>query len=112
MSRYTAIINIDHNRTYRLQFQGTLNSPTIDWCGDVIIIPQVNGGSLMVSLLINPADLHYLLDQFRDLNLTLLPIEPQIPFNDPLNRESVDTSPWITSGTLLPDQAQIDFKEI
>ena len=108
----TAKINIDHSHTYRLHFQGALNSPSVDWCGEIIIVPQVSGGILMVSLVINPADLHNLLDQFRNLNLTLLPIESKIPKSDPQNRESVDTSPWITSGTLLPDQAQIDCKEI
>jgi hypothetical protein len=108
----TENINIDHSHTYRLQFKGALNSPSIDWCGEVKVIPQVSGGILMVSLLINPTDLYNLLDQFKNLNLTLLPIEYEIPKSDLQSRESVDTSPWITSGTLLPDQAQIDCKEI
>jgi hypothetical protein len=108
----TAKINIDHSHTYRLQFQGALNSPSIDWGGEVIVIPQVCGGILMVSLIISPADLHNLLDQFRNLNLTLLPIEDEIPKIDPQNSESSDNSPRINSGTLLPGQAHIDCKEI
>ncbi len=107
-----AKINIVHNHTYRLQLQGALKSPSIDWCGEVFVVPQESGGILMVSLLINPADLHDLLDQFRNLNLTLLPIESEIPKSEPQNRESEDTSSWIASGTLLPDQAQIDCMEI
>jgi hypothetical protein len=61
--------------TYRLRLQGALNSPTIDWFGDITVIPQEHGEILQVSLLVDPATLHSFLDQFRNLNITVLPNE-------------------------------------
>ncbi len=106
-----AYVNIDRRHTYRLQLQGALNSPSIDWCGEVFVIPQENAGILMVSLMMDRADLCNLLDQFRNLNLTILPIDKDIQNSDPQNQDSLDISPWITTGASMPDQPQIDSKE-
>jgi hypothetical protein len=60
---------------YRLRLEGALNSPTIDWLGDITIIPQEHGEMLQVCLLVDPAGLRSFLDQFHNLNITVLPNE-------------------------------------
>ena len=107
-----ANLSMEQTHTYRLQLRGALNSPTIDWCGEVFVIPQGRSGILMVSLIVDPVDLCNLLDQFSNLNLTLLPIENESQESDPPYTKLVVSSPWITNGTPLPEQAQIDFKEV
>ena len=63
------------DNTYRLRLQGSLNSPTIDWLGDITVIPQEHGEILQVCLLVDPATLRSFLDQFRNLNISVLPNE-------------------------------------
>ena len=70
-----AQIICDHSNTYRMTLQGALNSPIIDWCGDITVIPQENSEILLVNLLIDQAALCGFLDQFRSFNITILPIE-------------------------------------
>jgi hypothetical protein len=71
-SNTTQIISNSGN-TYRLRLQGALHSPTIDWLGDITVIPQEHGEILQVSLFIDPAALRSFLDQFRSLNINVLP---------------------------------------
>lgn len=63
------------SNTYRLKLQGALNSPTIDWLGIITIVPQEQGEILQVSLLLDPAALRSFLDQFQNLNITVVPNE-------------------------------------
>jgi hypothetical protein len=60
---------------YRIRLQGALNNPTIDWNGDISVTPQENGEILHISLFINAHALRGFLDQFKDLNLTLVPAD-------------------------------------
>ena len=68
----TASISVE---TYRLRLQGALNSPAIDWLGIITIVPQEQGEILQVSLLLYPAALRSFLDQFQNLNITVVPNE-------------------------------------
>jgi hypothetical protein len=71
------VVQIKSNRgnKYRIRLQGALNSPTIDWFGDVIVIPQGHGEILLVSLLVDQDALRSFLDQFFNLDITVLPNE-------------------------------------
>lgn len=63
------------SNTYLIRLQGALSSPTIDWCGDVIIITREHDETLLVSLTIKADALRDFLDQFQNLSLTVLPNE-------------------------------------
>ena len=67
--------------TYLMRLQGALNSPTIDWCGDVTIISQEHDDTLQVSLTIEADLLRDFLDQFQNLSLTVLPNDDNYPKN-------------------------------
>ncbi len=64
----------DPSNTYLVRFQGALGSPTVDWCGDVTIITQEQGDTLVKSVH-QSGSLRDFLDQFQDLCLTVLPNE-------------------------------------
>jgi hypothetical protein len=67
-----AQIQSNIGNTYHVRLQGALNSPTIDWFGEITIIPQEHGEILLVSLFVDPAALRSFMDQFRNLNITVL----------------------------------------
>jgi hypothetical protein len=58
--------------TYHIQLLGALNSLSIEWAGDITLIPEENGKILLVSLCIDQATMRSILDQFSNLNLTVL----------------------------------------
>ncbi len=62
------------SNTYLMRLLGALSSPNIDWCGNVTIITQEHGYTL-VNLTIKVDSLCDFLDQFQDLCLTVLPNE-------------------------------------
>jgi hypothetical protein len=62
----------DENK-YRMRLQGALNSPVIDWSGDITIISQESDEALLVSLTIAADSLGNFLRQFQNLSLTVLP---------------------------------------
>jgi len=59
--------------TYLIRLQGALNSPTIDWCGDVSIIARDNYETLLISLTIAADSLADFFGQFQNLSLAVLP---------------------------------------
>jgi hypothetical protein len=61
----------DPSNTYLVRLQGAFSSPTVDWCGEVTIITQEQGDTL-VNLSIKVDSLCNFLDQFQELCLTVL----------------------------------------
>jgi hypothetical protein len=106
-----AHVKSNHGHTYRLSFQGTLNSPKVDWCGDVIITLQEYGGQLLVSLIVDPATLCSYLDQFGYLNLTILPDKCETTQVDEQNNDIEAESQWITTDNSILEYSQLDSKE-
>lgn len=68
----TAQIRPNKINMYLMRLRGALNSSSIDWCGDVTITAQEHTHTLLVSLTINADSLRDFLDQFKDLELTVL----------------------------------------
>jgi hypothetical protein len=64
-----------HGNMFRMRLQGAMNSPVLDWSGDITIISQDHGETLLVALLVDQATLHAFLDRFQNLTLTILPDE-------------------------------------
>jgi hypothetical protein len=80
-------IQPENGSMYRMRLLGALNSPTIEWVGEITVMPQEHSGILLVSLLIDTDALHGFLDQFHDLSLTIVPNEgtenENLPFVNP-----------------------------
>jgi hypothetical protein len=66
---------LNHAQTYRIKLQGTLDPGSMDWFGDIIVIPQENGETVLVGRIRDQAALRGFLDQLWNLNLTVLAIE-------------------------------------
>jgi hypothetical protein len=86
-----AQIKFGDENIYRMRLQGTLNSPIIDWCGDITILAQEPDETLLVSLTIDADALRSFLDQFQELGLNVLP-------NDGIEHEILQDN---TAGKLI-----------
>ncbi len=65
----------NHTSTYRIKIQGVLRSPLADWLGDLQIISQEGGTTLLVGQFADQPALRGLLDQLWNLNFVLLSVE-------------------------------------
>jgi hypothetical protein len=60
---------------YRIQIQGVLDRTITDWFGELTILPQENGETVLVGPFADQSALRGLLDQLWNLNFTLLSVE-------------------------------------
>lgn len=60
---------------YQIRLKGTLNPSLADWLGDLSIIPQEYGETLLVGPFADQSALRGLLDQLWNLNFTVLSVE-------------------------------------
>lgn len=60
---------------YRIQIQGVLDRTITDWFGELTILPQENGETVLVGQFADQSALRGLLDQLWNLNFTLLSVE-------------------------------------
>ena len=109
-----AQLKSNHGNKVHMRLQGALNSPAIDWLGDVTVIPQGHGEVLLVSLLVDQDTLRCFLDQFLNLNLTILPIE--CSGNGNLQRIDRDDgaegeSQWISDDNSILKHIQVAAEE-
>ena len=65
----------NHANTYRIKIQGVLKSALADWLGDVTVVPQEHGETVLVGQFTDQSALRGLLDQLWNLNFTLLSVE-------------------------------------
>jgi hypothetical protein len=63
------------SNTYRIWVKETLDSRSMEWFGDLTIIPQENGGTLLAGPFPDQPALRGLIDQLWNLNLTVLSVE-------------------------------------
>ena len=61
--------------TYRIRLKGILGHPIADWFGDITIIPQVNGQTLLIGQFADQSALRGFLEQLWNLNFTILSLE-------------------------------------
>ena len=66
---------INHGNMYRIRLEGALGRSVADWFGDITIIPQENGETLLVGQFADQPALRGLLDQLWNLNFTILSLE-------------------------------------
>ena len=59
---------------YQIRIKGHLGSEWGDWFGDLTIIPEANGDTLLTGPVVDQAALHGLLKKVRDLGMPLLSV--------------------------------------
>ena len=65
----------NHASTYHIRVQGVLKSPLAEWLGDIQVIPQEDGVSLLVGKFVDQPALRGFMDQLWNFNLVLLSVE-------------------------------------
>ncbi|OGN89726.1 MAG: hypothetical protein A2Y88_05200 [Chloroflexi bacterium RBG_13_48_10] len=65
----------NQSNTYRIRVKETLNPHFTDWLGNLTIIPQENGETLLVSSFTDQPALRGFLDQLWNLNITVITVE-------------------------------------
>jgi hypothetical protein len=65
----------NHTSTYRIRVQGVLKSPLADWLGDIQVISQEHGATLLVGQFADQPALRGFMDQLWNLNFNLLSVE-------------------------------------
>lgn len=60
---------------YRIRLEESLDRSFADWLGEITIIPQENGETLLVGQFADQAALRGLLNQLWNLNFTLISFE-------------------------------------
>jgi hypothetical protein len=63
------------SNTYRILVKENLDHPISDWYGDLTIIPQANGETLLVGSFTDQPALRGFLDQLWNLNITVITVE-------------------------------------
>ncbi len=65
----------NHIATYRIRVKETLDRHFADWLEDLVILPQENGETLLVSAFPDQPALRGFLDQLWNLNITVITVE-------------------------------------
>lgn len=60
---------------FRIRIEGALDHPIADWFGDITVIPQENGETLLVGQFVDQPALRGLLDQLWNLNFAIVSFE-------------------------------------
>lgn len=66
---------ISQGITYRIRVRETLDRSAIDWFGDIAVIPQENGETLLVGQFTDQSALRGFMDRLWNLNFTILYLE-------------------------------------
>ena len=61
--------------TYRIRVKETLDRRVTDWIGQLALIPQENGETLLVGTFTDQPALRGFLDQLWNLNITVITVE-------------------------------------
>jgi hypothetical protein len=64
-----------HANAYRIQVDETLNRHFADWYGDLTIIPQDNGKTILIGSFTDQPALRGFLEQLWNLNITVISVE-------------------------------------
>src|SRR3989304_1647126 len=74
----TAPLDDETGIHYEIKVKGQLDEHWADWLGGLSITHDAQGNSLLTGVVPDPAALHGILTQIRDLGLTLLADAPEI----------------------------------
>jgi len=66
---------IEHRSTYRIRLQGALSPSITDWFGDITVIPEENGETLLIGEFPDQSALRGFLDQLWNLNFTVVSVD-------------------------------------
>ncbi len=66
---------LNQGNIYRIRLEESLDRSFADWLGEITIIPQENGETLLVGQFADQAALRGLLNQLWNLNFTLISFE-------------------------------------
>ena len=61
--------------TYRILVKETLDHIITDWYGDLTILPQEHGGTILIGAFADQPALRGFLDQLWNLNITVITVE-------------------------------------
>ena len=67
---------------YEIKIKGHLDEHWSDWLGGLEITQDKHGNSFLTGIVLDQAALHGILNQIRDLGLTLISIKPMISDNE------------------------------
>jgi hypothetical protein len=67
--------NSNLNNRYRIRVKETLDRHFIDWLGNLTIIPQENGETLLIGAFADQPALRGFLEQLWNLNITVITVE-------------------------------------
>ena len=70
-------MNDDTSVKYEIKIKGHLDKHWSEWLGDLEIIYDNQGNTLLSGGIVDQAALHGILAQIRDLGLTLISLSPQ-----------------------------------
>jgi hypothetical protein len=65
----------DQANTYRIRVKETLDRHFADWLGNLALLPQENGETLLVGSFTDQPALRGFLDQLWNLNITVITVE-------------------------------------
>jgi hypothetical protein len=65
----------DQQNTYHIRVKETLDSHFTDWLGNLTLIPQENGETLLVGSFTDQPALRGFLEQLWNLNITVITVE-------------------------------------
>ncbi len=74
----TLSLSEDAGIIYEIKIKGHLEEHWSDWLGGLDITKDEHGYSLLTGIVADQAALHGILNQIRDLGLTLISISPQM----------------------------------
>jgi len=66
---------LNQGNIYRIRLEESLDRSFADWLGEITIIPQENGETLLIGQFADQAALRGLLNQLWNLNFTLVSFE-------------------------------------
>jgi len=72
----------DTENLFEIKIKGHLDEHWSDWLGGLDITQDEQGNSLLTGIVLDQAALHGILNQIRDLGLTLISIKPMISDNE------------------------------
>ena len=67
--------SMDQESTYRIRIKGILNRSMAEWFGDITILSQINGETLLAGVFTDQAALRGFLEQLWNLNFAILYVE-------------------------------------
>ncbi len=78
----STMIPLDTSTVYEIRIREPLGEEKLIWFDEFIITQAETGESILTGPLIDQSALHGLLAKIRDLNLTLISVNPVVGFSD------------------------------